>query len=376
MREPGCQSRGAEPAVPTPGSAARSDRVNKTINRTRWNFLLGGMIAALSACGQNTSTNVAPLTVEALIDVIESSPAKATYISMSDPEETILEVTRDTDNYSLDLITASGQMDSEVYVGGEVYLAQRADQGSAQWLRIVGGVAELGAAISERLVVLGTLTDKPDTDVLFDSIADLLDSEELTWSDYSIVNASCTGSVCDYELRTEEHRYMQPEETAVFATTERLADAERLTSLTVSWFDVTLNLGYGAQTVSAPIDYTDISYELFMSGAENDAELQSVMTEAESYLLDATQQAAQSGLVATSREFWETYLPRNAPEGASLWAGVPTSPDAVRELVGPNYPYSGIAEDIGATIGRLGFEKGAVRVCMNFENNEVTPGIC
>lgn len=372
----GRQSGGVGHALHTHGSAAHSEHVNKTTNLARWNFLLAGMIAALSACSQSASTTVEPLTIEALIDVIETSPANAAYVALSNPKETILEVRRDNNSYALDLLAPSGQVNSEVYLDGEVYVAERADQEGAEWFRIVDGETELDAALADRLSVLKTLTNKPDTDVFFDSIADLLVSEGLNWSDYSIVSASCDVSVCNYELQTVEHKYMQPEETVVFIATERLADAEQLTSLTLSWFDVSLNLGYAPQTVSAPSDYTDISYELFVSGAANDAELQSVTTEAENYIRGATQQAAQSGLPVTSREFWETYLPQNAPEDARLWANVPGSPGAVRELVGPNYPYNGIAEDVGETLERLQFEKGAVSVCMHFEDNEVTPGAC
>ena len=350
--------------------------MNKTTNLTRWNFLLAGMIAALSACSQSAGTTVEPLTIEALIDVIETSPANAAYVALSNPTETVLEVRRDNGSHALDLLAPSGQVNSEVYLGGEVYVAERADQEVAEWFRIVDGGTELDAALADRLVVLETLTSKPDTDASFDSIADLLDSEGLNWSDYSIARVQCDDSVCYYDLQTGEHKYMQPEETAVFVATERLTDTERLISLTLTWFEVTLDLGYGPQTISAPNDYTDISYELFMTGAANDAELQNVTTEAKNYLRDATLVAAQSGLPVTSREFWETYLLQNAPEDARLWANVPGSPDEVRELVGPNYPYNGIAEDVGETLERLQFEKGAVSVCMNFENNEVTPGNC
>jgi hypothetical protein len=356
--------------------------MNKTTNRAGWACLLVVMLTVLSACGRNTSTTVEPLTVEALIDVIESSPANATYVALRDDAASsdiagmILEAKRDNGDYSLNLLTPSGRVNSEVYLGGEVYVVEQADPGSAEWFRIVDGGTELDAALADRLSVLETLTNKPDTDVTFDSVADLLDSEGLTWSDYSIARVQCDDSVCYYDLQTDKHKYMQPEETAVFVATERLTDTERLTSLTLTWFEVTLDLGYGPETVSAPNDYTDISYELFMTGAANDADLQYVTTEAENYLRGATLVAAQSGLPVTSREFWETYLPQNAPEDARLWADVPGSPGAVRELVGPNYPYNGIAEDVGETLERLQFEKGAVSVCMNFENNEVTPGNC
>ena len=341
---------------------------------------LGAVFIVLTACSSgaaNTSSvNIEPSSIDALIEVVKTSPGKATILSLSTPEEKVLSAKRDNLNYSLDLLAPSGQVESEIYSDKELYLAQPEDAKNIKWVRIVDRGVELDELIPSRLALIETLTIKPDTDASFDSIADLLDSEGLIWSDFSISRASCAETFCDYELRTSQHKYMQPEETTIILKTEYVKDAEHLTSLTLSWFETTLELGYAPQVVSAPDLFTEISYELFITGAADIDELRIVMDTAKAYLEDARVEAVATGRSLTSHTFWETYLAKRVPAGASLWAALANQSDSVRELVGPTEPYTSLPVDIGESISNLSFSKDNVWVCMDLVKIEVQPGDC
>ena len=332
-----------------------------------------GVLAGVSTCGSDASTPVEPLTFAALLDVIELSPSRATFIKLDTAGVTSLLARRDGENFALESTLGEGHNKNEtIHLGGEFYVP---DSGTGAWVHVVGGGGLLDANAAASVTAADTVTLRSGMNGGFESIVDLLDADGLAWSAYTIAQSACADNLCTYEL-TADPLGREGEYSRIVAKTESVDDGQRLTSLTLTWVESTLELGYDPETISAPSNYTNVGYDLFVSGAANEAELQTVTAEAEAYLHGALQQAADNGLSATSREFWETYLPRNAPDGAGLWVNVPGSLDEVRELVGPKTPYTGIAEDLGETLEHLRFHKGAVSVCVDFANSEVRPGSC
>ena len=355
--------------------------MTKRLGRTRRVFLAASALAALSACNGTATVeplSVEPLTIEALIDVIESSPAQATYLKISTPEETDLLARRDGENFSTEEAGfGAGLTDAAVYLDGAVYITTSDDAGNTKWIRVVGEDPLVDPA-DYHASVLDTLTTDTNADLSFYTIANLLDQAGLLWSDLSILAASCSDGNCTYTLvRTGVTEEFAEEDARITVETEKVEDGQRLTSLTFSyWDETTLELGYEPQTITAPSDYTDVSIDVIDSGAANEEELQAITEQAETYLRGAEQQAAKIGIPVTSREFWEAYLPENAPEGARLWAALPTNSEVLRPLDGSVFSEGEIDEDLGETLGRIGFHREGVAVCMDFEESTVRPGVC
>lgn len=335
----------------------------KQSKRALRTFLVVGVLTALTSCGQNTATTVEPLTLEALVDVIESSPAEATSLKLADPENTEMLAQRDGENISIEeAIPDEDERESAVALDGEIYVTVRDTAGDLKWARLTGD----GASRAE---ILDALT----SDFIQDVTSEWITAVFPHWADFSIVNSSCTGDVCTYDLTAA----YDPANTQITVVTESIEGVQRLTSLTMFFGGAeTLELGYAPQKITAPDDYTKMSFDLFISGATSDEQLRAVADEAETYLRNASQRANETGLPVTSREFWETYLPGNAPVGVSLWVDVPDDSDGIRKLVGPSEPYNGIEEDLGDTLGRILFEKDDVQVCMDVEDDKVLAGHC
>jgi hypothetical protein len=372
-------------------TATQSPAVKKLPDRAWRTFLVAGVLVGLSACGQKAATTVEPLTIEALIEVIENSPTEATFVKLGTPadtefdiaESTSLLVRRDGANFTFEEAgLKEDEKDYGVYFDDEFYATVPGDAGNTKWVRVVDNETPrpdpADVAESYFTEVIYTLTSEVTSGLTFDTVADLLDGVDLAWSDFAIVNSSCTSSVCTYDLLTEkDSAAIERTDTGISVTTESIAGRQRLTSLTMhGWGETTLELGYDPQTILAPSEYTDISAEVWGAGATSEEELRTVVAEAEAYLRTAAQRAKEIGTPVTSRKFWETYLPGNAPEGVSLWADTIDTPNGIRELVGPDFPYADIASDLGDTIGRISFQKNTVYVCMDFEKNAILPYHC